>query len=131
VYQSNLDLCTLEQSKTPTNEESGKIAQYAQAHVHAHHDIFAPPTPSLECMQCKRNDSRMCREIKTLGHEESKLEIVEPVLDHNPAFVERLLVHAHDDRCVRMAVVVDVHWVFLEAHVVQSLDHAELILCQG
>jgi len=44
------------------------------------------------------------------------------------ALIEGLLVHAHDDGCMRVAVVVDVDWELLDADIVEGLYHLELIL---
>ena len=76
-------------------------------------------------IQCGNSRIAMCP-----GHDRSGLEVVQPMLHDLAALVEGLLVHAHDDGRVRVAVVVDVDWELLDADVVEGLDHLELILPQ-
>ena len=76
-------------------------------------------------------DVNIDAERKCEGLTRSKLEVIEPVLGDHVALLEALLVHASDDGRVRVAVLLDVHGVLVEADIVQVLNHLELVLSQG
>lgn len=85
--------------------------------------------------RCGRSPLRRApmREFKNCyvaDRDHSGLEVVQPMFHDLATLIKGLLVHAHDDGCVRVAVVVDVDWELLDADIVEGLDHLELILPQ-
>src|SRR5271168_1638368 len=52
--------------------------------------------------------------------------MVKPVLDHHFALTHHSSSLPHNDRGMTMCALVDIHRIFAEADIIQSIDHGEL-----
>jgi hypothetical protein len=56
---------------------------------------------------------------------------IQPMSKNLSTFLQTRLINSYNDGRVAVPCVMDVHWIFVPSEIVERLDHAKLVWCQG